>query len=132
VKEKTKSWMDFAKQDIAAAEKLNVDELFSNIVLFHCQQCIEKSLKALFEENDLHVPRIHATIKLHAEIRKAAPAVPCLAEKEDFSFIDDIYLDTRYPGGMGLLPSGHPTPKETSRGIVIARKVFGGVSAILT
>lgn len=121
---KTGAWMDFARRDLAAAERLESDQSFSNIVLFHCQQCIEKSLKALFEEHDLPVLRIHATLKLHAELRKAVPSIPCLAENEDFGFIDDVYLDSRYPGGRGMLPSGFPTRNETARGLRIARRVL--------
>jgi HEPN domain-containing protein len=131
VKEKAKSWLEYAQRDLAAAEKLSSDETISNIVLFHCQQCVEKALKGLFEEHDLQVPRIHSTLKLYADIRKVILSVPILAENEDFGFIDDIYLDTRYPGGMGLLPSGLPTQKETTQGLRIARQVFAAVQNLL-
>jgi HEPN domain-containing protein len=130
MKAKTRAWIDFARRDLAAAEKLDSDESFSNIVLFHCQQCIEKSLKALFEEHDLPVLRINATVKLHAELRKAIPSIPCLAENADFGFIDDVYLDSRYPGGRGMLPSGLPTRNETARGLRIARRVLAGAERI--
>ena len=131
MKAKTRVWIEFARRDLAAAKKLSQDDSFSNIVLYHCQQCIEKSLKALYEENDLKVLRIHATLKLHGELRKAVPSLPSLAENEDFGFIDDVYLDARYPGGRGLLPSGQPTPTETSRSLRIARQVLSGVEKIV-
>ena len=42
-----------ADKDIKAAKKLVNDDYLANIVLFHCQQCIEKSLKAILEESNL-------------------------------------------------------------------------------
>lgn len=59
MKEKTKAWLDFAARDIEAARKLADDEYLANVVLFHSQQCVEKCLKAVLEENDQNVPKIH-------------------------------------------------------------------------
>ncbi|HUI93298.1 MAG TPA: HEPN domain-containing protein [Chitinivibrionales bacterium] len=122
MKEKTRPWIEFAGRDLAAAEKLQADDTISSIVLYHRQQCIEKSIKALFEEHDLHVPRIHATLKLHSDIRQAVPSMPQFADNEDLEFIDNTYIDAGYPVGMGTLPVGLPSLKETSRGLVIARR----------
>lgn len=75
MKENSKPWMDFARQDLLAAEKLQTDETLSNIALFHCQQCVEKSLKALYEENEKHIPRIHSTLKLTTDIAMLVPGI---------------------------------------------------------
>lgn len=131
MKEKTGAWMEFAERDLSAAEELSADELFSNIVLFHCQQCIEKSLKALYEENEMHIPRIHSTFKLFKDLNKLSLLTQDFIKSEDLIFIDDVYLDTRYPGGVGLLPSGFPTIDETTSGLKIARYVFERVSHVL-
>lgn len=46
----TKEWLSAAEDDLISAKKL-VDEIrLTNIVAFHCQQCIEKGFKALIEE----------------------------------------------------------------------------------
>jgi len=131
MKDKTKPWIELASKDLIAAETLKNDESLNNLVLFHCQQSIEKSFKALFEENDLRIPRIHSTLKLYTDIMAAGLNINLLVKNEDLVFIDDVYLDTRYPGGTGLLPSGFPTNKEKSRGLEITRKILGDVKKIL-
>ncbi len=48
MKEKTKSWIEYAEKDLAAAQALiDRDDLY-NIVVYHSQQVIEKLFKALF------------------------------------------------------------------------------------
>jgi HEPN domain-containing protein len=56
MKKATKSWLDFAHRDLEAAKILVDNEYVSNVVLFHSQQCVEKCLKALLEENGVPVP----------------------------------------------------------------------------
>ena len=53
-------WTEFAKRDYEAAKVLINNEYLANIVLFHAQQCIEKCLKAVFEEHSLDIPKIHS------------------------------------------------------------------------
>jgi len=53
-----KHWIDFADRDLEAAKSLLENEYLANVVLFHCQQCIEKCLKAILEENNVEVPKI--------------------------------------------------------------------------
>ena len=65
MKQQTSAWLEFAARDLAAAKKLLDDEYVANIVLFHCQQCVEKSLKAILEESNQDVPRIHGVNKLY-------------------------------------------------------------------
>ena len=56
MKEKTALWLEFARRDIAAAERLAADAFLSNIVAYHAQQCVEKCLKALYEEKERAEP----------------------------------------------------------------------------
>ncbi len=81
----------------------------TNIVAFHCQQCIEKSFKAVLEESGLDVPKVHDLIKLNGETKKI----------KDFEFNEDaldilsrVYIEARYPSELGLLPGGKPTVEE--------------------
>jgi HEPN domain-containing protein len=46
----TKEWLSLAEDDLISAKKLMDEIRLTNIVAFHCQQCIEKGLKALIEE----------------------------------------------------------------------------------
>ena len=66
MKKATRAWLEFAHRDLEAARLLAGNEYLSNAVLFHSQQCVEKSLKALLEENGVRVPHIHNIVKLSA------------------------------------------------------------------
>ena len=74
MKNTASEWLDFANNDFQAAKKLSEDEHLTKIVLFHCQQTIEKALKALLSEKTDSVPRIHSVYtlfeKLPAEIKR--------------------------------------------------------------
>jgi HEPN domain-containing protein len=59
VKEKTKQWVEFAERDLEGAKALLKEAHLANLVLFHSQQAVEKIFKAVLEDNDLDVPRIH-------------------------------------------------------------------------
>lgn len=113
MKEITNSWYRFAKNDLSAAQKLLEDESLGNMVLFHCQQSIEKIIKAILEESDIEIPKIHNLIRLNN-------LLPSHFNTENESSIeileelDSVYLDSRYPGDIGLLPSGFPTQKKVN------------------
>lgn len=107
MKERSKAWMEFAARDIEAARKLADDEYLANVVLFHSQQCVEKCLKAILEEYDQNVPKIHGVNRFYSLV-KANTDVKLHITADELDFIDDVYIDTRYPGNFGLLPSGFP------------------------
>ena len=65
MKDNTKSWLEFAGKDLQGAEKLLDENGLENLVLFHCQQTIEKVLKAVLAEHNVRVPRIHGTRTLY-------------------------------------------------------------------
>jgi HEPN domain-containing protein len=106
------------------AAKLLVDhDYVSNAVLFHSQQCVEKCIKALLEEAHVPVPHLHSIVKLHSLLTEEV-GIPLSLDEEELDLLDAIYIDTRYPSGIGLLPSGFPT-KEDAQGLLkIAEKVY--------
>ena len=55
-------WLAFADRDLEAAKALIENEYLANVVLFHRQQCIEKCFKAVLEENEMHVPKVHSVL----------------------------------------------------------------------
>ena len=60
--EKMAALMDKADRDLKASEVLLNDEdaeSHSSIICFHCQQCIEKYLKAFLISNDKEAPMTH-------------------------------------------------------------------------
>jgi len=83
MKESTKAWLEFASRDLEAAKKLIDDDYLANIVLFHSQQCVEKCLKAILEESDQNVPRIHGVNRLYS--------LNCISYTSEF-FIQTIFF----------------------------------------
>lgn len=123
MKDGTKSWMAFADRDLVAAKSLLENEYIANVVLFHCQQCIEKCLKAILEEHEIQVPRIHSVVRLFGIIIENIQ-LTFKIDEDALNLVDDIYIDTRYPSGLGLLPSGFPSKQEAAEVLKIAENIY--------
>ena len=130
MRKETEAWIEVAKKDLGAARELLEKEYYANIVLFHSQQCVEKSLKALFVENNLGVPKIHGILKLHNIVIEKLK-IGNITELDDLNILDDIYIDSRYPCEFGILPTGFPTKQEAEKIFQIAQHVFNKVVKIL-
>jgi HEPN domain-containing protein len=104
MKKATEAWLDFAHRDLEAAKLLVDHEYVSNAVLFHSQQCVEKCLKALLEEADVPVPHLHSIVTLHSLLMEEA-GISLSLDEDELDLLDAVYIDTRYPSGIGLLPS---------------------------
>lgn len=126
MKEGTKSWIAFADRDLEAAKSLLENEYIANIVLFHCQQCIEKCLKAILEEHEIQVPKIHSVVRLFGIITENIE-LEFKIDEDALNLVDDIYIDTRYPSGLGLLPSGFPSKEEAAEVLKIAKNIYDNV-----
>jgi HEPN domain-containing protein len=68
MKPPTAEWVDKAEGDWNAARQLNRVRKDPNYdgVCFHCQQCVEKYLKAKLEEAGIRFPRTHDLTSLLA------------------------------------------------------------------
>lgn len=97
MKEITKEWLDFAVKDLKAAENLKTDKDLSYISAFHCQQAIEKSLKAIIEEFELGFIKSHDLSNLSIIIKKQ---IDLTKQADMLSEINDYYIESRYPGDM--------------------------------
>ena len=90
-------WRRRADADLAVAERLLSDEtIFLNAVTFHCQQAVEKYLKALLTCWDIEFPKTHVLAKLIAlvETRDAALAASLL----DAVVLTPYGVELRCPG----------------------------------
>ncbi len=102
----TQEWLKAANDDLIVLNEIVDNPIVTNLTAFHCQQCIEKCFKAVLEEHELRVPKVHSLVTLYEEVKKVF----------DFGFDEDIldkldklYIDARYPSELGLLPYGKPT-----------------------
>ena len=126
MKAATKDWIELAKRDFSAAQKLVQDEYLANICLFHCQQTIEKLFKGILEEYGTRIPKIHSVVTLH-ELLPPEIKNLFIIDPSELSLIDDIYIDSRYPGEIGLLPNRFPSSSDAKNVLGIAEKIFNQV-----
>ncbi len=77
----------------------------------------------MLEEVNQTVPKIHNIKRLHTIIEDKIRSGPILEER-DIDFLDSIYIDSRYPSSVGILPSGFPGKEEAEECLRIATKVF--------
>ncbi len=78
---------------------------------FHCQQAIEKSLKAIIEEFCSVTVKTH---NLQTLIYKTEEIIILIYNEALIAEIDRLYIDARYLGEMGLMPWGKPSMEETN------------------
>ncbi|HAN78013.1 MAG TPA: hypothetical protein DCQ31_09705 [Bacteroidales bacterium] len=126
MKQITEQWLDLAKTDLTTCQKLVDDSFLSNIVAFHAQQTIEKCFKAIIEDQEQQVPRIHTLVRLYGIV------LPIIGFELDHKLLqqaDSIYTASRYPGDMGILPDGKPSKKTATELYEFAALVFEKTTA---
>jgi len=105
MKKQAESWLDAARDDLSVAKEILDDHNLTNMAAFHCQQAVEKSLKALLEEYEGKVPGIHDIITLRARVGNLLEFV---VDNDIFDQLNELYVDSRYPSALGLTPVGKP------------------------
>ncbi|WP_039767446.1 MULTISPECIES: HEPN domain-containing protein [unclassified Caldicellulosiruptor] len=88
-------WIEMGKKDLRAAQILYEHEGDNGLVCFHCQQAVEKYLKAFLLRKTGIIHEGHNLLKL---CKKAMEFEPSLKEFiKDVSFINMFYIEVRYP-----------------------------------
>jgi HEPN domain-containing protein len=128
MKPTTNEWLTAAEDDLIAAQKLKSEERLTNLVAFHCQQCIEKCFKALIEEQDKTALKSHDLFRLQIYANFQLDE----SDTQLLGIINEVYIDARYPGDMGLMPSGKPTLKEVEQFILFSKAIFDKINDQLT
>lgn len=109
MKQLTREWLNAAEDDLIAIENLLKNPTLTNIIAFHSQQAIEKSIKAVIEEFGIVFIRTH---NLQTLFMKIEEVIPFTVDELIISELDRLYIDARYPGELGLMPYGKPTLEE--------------------
>ncbi len=120
MKKMTEAWLDAAQDDLSAANQLLLIPELTNLVAFHSQQCIEKVLKAILEEMDIPIVKTHDILRLYNMIGGKF----VIQETEHMILLNELYVDSRYPGDLGLLPAGKPTGDEAKLFVNLASLVL--------
>ena len=119
-------WLKAANDDLDSISYIIKVEHLTNIVAFHSQQAIEKSFKALIEYNKISFIKTHNLEKLYKSIEDIIEI-----DYSHLELINELYIDSRYPGDMGLLPHGKPTLGDAKEFYEFAQNTFDKVCKIL-
>jgi len=120
-------WLKAAQSDIILIEKIIDHPYLSHMVAFHSQQCIEKSFKGLLDAMNEYVPKKHDLLMLKDLVSHLIKI-----EYEDiFEDLNTLYIDSRYPSELGLLPQGKPTLEEARVFYQAAKEVFSKICITL-
>jgi len=110
MKKQVEDWVLLADKDLQAAEIIIKDKYpLTNIAAFHCQQAIEKYLKAFIIEKNGPLIRTHDLIKLNGIINDIKNLG---IDEKKLIVLNEVYMDSRYPGDLGLMPDGMPTNEQ--------------------
>jgi HEPN domain-containing protein len=121
MKKQVEDWVLLADKDLYAAEIIIKDDYpLTNIVAFHCQQAIEKYLKAYLIEKDVSLIKTHDLIKLNDMTKEIKDLG---IDEEKLTIINEVYIESRYPGELGLLPDGIPTDEQAEEFIEYTKKI---------
>ncbi len=123
----TREWLKASVDDLRVIKNIINDECLTHIVAFHAQQSVEKSLKAIIEEYEIDIPKIHKLVKLNQTVIEKFEQL----DKNMLKTLDELYIDSRYPGDMGLLPYGKPTIEDSEEFYRFAKEVFKKVCRLL-
>jgi HEPN domain-containing protein len=121
MKKQVEAWIQFAEKDMLTISEIIKNPNLTNIVAFHCQQAIEKYFKAFILEKEKPLIKIHNLLTLYGTIKEIID----LELNEDLlSTLNDIYLESRYPGEIGLLDDGSmPTIKQANEFFEFAKLI---------
>lgn len=106
MKPQVKAWITAAEDDLLVVEEIIENAALTHMVAFHCEQAVEKLFKACLESNGERVPKTH-----NLDVLKERVSNYYDIEFDDVIFdqLNELYIESRYPSDIGLLPTGKPT-----------------------
>lgn len=120
-------WLKAAEQDLLAITVMLTNENLTPVVAFHAQQCIEKSFKAILELREKKVVKLHSLVRLSELVSEDLMI-------DDYTVLlqlNELYIESRYPAEIGLLPSGKPTLRESECFHEYAQSIYETISTII-
>lgn len=116
-----KYWLNFAREDLKAA-MISLDANLPNIVCFHSQQAVEKTLKAFYLFYFDSVPKTHDLEAIANKLKKKEQEV--LQFEEKIRYLNKFYVPTRYPDALpGSLPEGLPDRDDARQSLDFAKEI---------
>jgi len=127
MKKTTNDWLISAESDLQLIQEIISRENLTHLAAFHAQQAIEKSFKAIIEEFELGFIKSHSLEMLYNKVKEHIAAEINL---DQLVLLDQLYIDARYPGELGLLPNGKPSVKEANEFYILGKQLFEAVKTI--
>jgi len=125
MKPATREWLLKAEKDYAAARMTlgGTRPSLADVVCFHCQQCVEKLLKARLQEAGVPIPKLH---NLDALLNLVLPVEPAWAAwRTALQLMAGYAVDYRYPGAGSAAPEAKQAFADTRRIRLAVRRSFG-------
>ncbi len=97
MKKITEEWINKAEKDYLTVKQLLKGEiLVHESICFHSQQCIEKYMKAILQENEIEFEKVH---DLSVSLEQCKVFIPELEfHKNGLTDLSIYAVDIRYPG----------------------------------
>ncbi|GHV41541.1 hypothetical protein AGMMS49546_17630 [Spirochaetia bacterium] len=129
MKKQVEAWNYYAYKHMLIVSIIIDNPDLTNGVAFHCQQAIEKYLKAFLVAHDIEVIRTYDLVRLYYLVKKT----------RDFGFDLDLldtltrlFNDSRYPNdNIGLLSYGVPTDEQARVFYSFAKDVEQKIKVVL-
>ncbi|HEY6954896.1 MAG TPA: HEPN domain-containing protein [Flavisolibacter sp.] len=128
MKPSTQQWLEFAKADLVNCERILEDEFLTTILAFHSQQVVEKCFKALINEKNIDIPRIHSLVRLYQLVEGF---LENQIEIRELMALDSVYTSSRYPSDIGMIATGKPTRQDALSLYESAKKIFESITELI-
>ena len=128
MKPSTQQWLEFAKADLINCQRILEDEFLTTILAFHSQQVVEKCIKALINEKDLDIPRIHNLVRLYQVVESFLKNP---IEIRELMALDSVYTSSRYPSDIGMIASGKPTRQDAMALYESAKRIYESITELI-
>ena len=125
----SEEWLKKAQEDLDVVGEIISKEHLTNMVAFHSQQAVEKTLKAIIEEFEIGFEKTHNLERLIGIVRKQ---INVDVDLDMIKRLDEVYISTRYPSDLGLLPSGKPSIQDAKELFNFADALYHNVKNLLS
>ncbi|MCS6952012.1 MAG: HEPN domain-containing protein [Bryobacterales bacterium] len=116
------AWLKKARKDLdTAAYELQANPPFTDDIVFHAQQAVEKALKAFLAWHGVPFRRTHNLVELGGECCQIEPGLESLLRRA--APLTEYAWRFRYPGDPD-----EATVEEASNALTIAQEVFSSIS----
>ena len=106
-----KQWMLKAENDLLnVANNLQSDSIPWDTVCFHCQQAVEKYIKAILVIHNREIPRIHDLEQLYNLIQSRIPSLE--NQRAELRWLTTYAVSSRYPVEIEDVPPGKDEGKR--------------------